>query len=81
MALLTFLAFYEYLTGISSPVKVRLLIERDKRLLFRSPRNIAQIKWNDKIENDRIRLFKEWLKVLEGKITRQQFDRLIMLKH
>lgn len=81
MAALTFLAFYEYLTSISSPVKVRFLIERDKRLLFRAPKNITQIKWNDKIENDRIRLFVEWLKVLEGKISRQEFDRSVMLKH
>lgn len=81
MALLTFLAFYEYLTSISSPMKVRVLIERDKRLLFRVPKNISQIKWNDKIENHRIRLFNEWLKVLEGKMTRQEFDNSVMLKH
>ena len=81
MAALTFLAFYEYLTSISSPMKVRFLIERDRRLLFRGPRNITQIKWNDKIENHRIKLFTEWLKVLEGKITRQEFDSAVMLKH
>lgn len=80
MALLTFLAFYEYLTSISSPVKVRGLIERDKSLLFRIPKNIAQIKWNDKIENDRIRLFNEWLKVLEGKMSRKEFDDAVLVK-
>lgn len=80
MALLTFLAFYEYLTSISSPVKVRGLIERDKSLLFRIPKNIAQIKWNDKIENDRIRLFNEWLKVLEGKMSREEFDEAVLVK-
>ncbi|HYH55074.1 MAG TPA: hypothetical protein VD772_00595 [Anseongella sp.] len=80
MALTVFLAFYEYLTSISSPVRVRLLIERDRALLFRFPENITQIKWNDNIENHRIRLFREWLKVLEGKMTRQEFDNIVMLK-
>ena len=81
MALLTFLAFYEYLTSISSTMKVKLLIERDKSLLFRGPKNITQIKWNDKIENHRIKLFNEWLKVLEGEMTREEFDKRLMLKH
>lgn len=80
MALLAFLSFYEYLTSISSPVKIRFLIEKDRALLFRFPRNISQIKWNDTIETHRIKLFREWLKVLEGKMTRQEFDNVVMVK-
>lgn len=80
MAALTFLAFYEYLTSISSPVKVRFLIERDRALLFRSPATINQLKWNEAIKNHRIQLFNEWLKVLEGKMTREDFDSMLTLK-
>lgn len=71
---------YRYVTSIRSIEKIKGLILKDSEQLTRNPTHWKELKFRESLKSRRLQIFEEWLKVLEGKSCREEFDRSVYMR-